>query len=210
MPNKKKNELFARLCGTWCFASAPYGLLIIGVLLSYSNVYNNEFLFDDLVLITGNSYLASWHNIGTLFVTHLGQASGLKDPFYRPLQTLIYLSVYQLAGLSTVAFHAVNVALHVLNACLLYTLGVKLEFNRTVSLLAALLWALHPVHTEAVTYMSGTADPLCAVFVLTGILTLATGFSRRRVSGACLLFWMALMSKEGAIVFPLLAMGLLF
>jgi tetratricopeptide (TPR) repeat protein len=66
------------------------------------------------------------------------------------------------------------------------------------------------VHTEAITFMSGTADPLCGVFFLSGILVLVPGFSRSRVMVACLLFLMALFSKETAVVFPLLAMGLLF
>jgi tetratricopeptide (TPR) repeat protein len=100
--------------------------------------------------------------------------------------------------------------LHVLNACLLYALGIRLRFQRIFALLAALLWALHPVQTEAITYMSGTADPLCGMFLIAGILVLAQDFSRRRVAGACVLFMLALLSKETAVIFPLLVMGLIF
>ncbi len=181
------------------FSAVPYALLAAAVLLAYANVYHNEFLFDDPVLITGNKFLTSWRYIGTLFTTHIDRGSSggqYHDPFYRPLQMLLYLFVYQLAGPSTVAFHALNVALHALNACLLYALGVRLGFQRIAVLLGALLWALHPVHTEAVTYMSGTADPLCGTFLLAALLALAPGFSSRRVAVACCFSILALLSKE--------------
>jgi hypothetical protein len=195
----------------WVLACAPYAMLIVAVLLAYSNVYHNDFVYDDLGLIAGNKFLTSWRYIGTIFIkAHSSQAAEFPSPFYRPLQNLLYLTIYQATGPSTVAFHLLNVTLHALNACLLYTLGVRLGFQRIASLLAALLWALHPIHTEAVTFMSGTADPLCGVFFLLGILVLVPSFSCFRVIVACLLFTMALLTKETAVVFPLLAMGLLF
>lgn len=191
-------------------AYAPYALLIIAVLMAYSNVYHNEFLLDDLNIITRNKFLTSWNYAGTVFVTSQGQGSGTIDPFYRPLQSLLYLIVYQSTGLSTVTFHALNIALHALNACLVYILGVRLGFQRVGTLLAALLWALHPALTQAVTYISATAEPLYSTFLLSGILVLAVEFNYRRVLGACALFALALLSKEASVVFPLLTMGLLF
>ena len=185
-----QDNMFARLSRITVHACAPYALLIVAVLLAYANVYHNAFLFDDLSLITGNKFLTSWHYVGTLFVTCPECGKDIPNPFYRPLVSLLYLLIYQTAGPSTVAFHSLNIMLHVLNACLLYTLGVRLGFQRIGALLAALLWALHPVQTEAVTYMSGTLDPLCGVFLLAGILVLASGFNRRRVAGrACCLCW---------------------
>jgi tetratricopeptide (TPR) repeat protein len=203
-------SLFVKWTGMLPLAGVPYALLSLAVLLAYANVFYNEFLLDDLLLITNNKFLTSWHYIGTLFVTQLFQESGTKTPFYRPLQNLFYMFIYRTAGLAVVAFHLLNITLHAINACLLYTLGTRLGFQRIAVLLAALLWALHPVQTEAVTYMSGTADPLCLAFLLAGILVLVPNFSRRRILTACLLFALALLSKEVAVVFPLLAMGLLF
>jgi tetratricopeptide (TPR) repeat protein len=191
-------------------AFAPYALLIVAVFLAYSNVYHNEFLYDDLFLITGNKFLTSWHYVGRLFVTNAEQGHGSHGPFYRPLQLLLYMFIYQTAGPSTVAFHLLNVSLHALNACLLYTLGVTMGFQRVAVMLAALLWGVHPVHTQAVTYMSGTAELLYSVFLIGGILVLVPGFSPRRVLAACFLFVLALLSKEASVVFPLLVMGLLF
>ena len=80
---------------------APFAFLIAAVLLAYANVYGNEFVFDDLVLVAGNKFLTSWRYTGALFVTHLceGYNSGqFHDPFWRPLQALLYLFVYHAAG----------------------------------------------------------------------------------------------------------------
>ncbi len=192
---------------------AAFAFLTVAILLAYVNVWHNEFVFDDLVLISRDRFLTSWRYAGALFSSHLGDGfSGVHfhSPFYRPLQMLLYLAVYQLAGPSPVAFHALNVVLHIVNACLLYTLGLRLGFRKDASLCGALLWALHPVHTEAITYMSGTADPLCALFLLAGILILAGSSDRRHVLAACACQILALLSKESAVVFPLLAMTLIF
>jgi hypothetical protein len=194
------------------FVYVPYIALIAAVFLAYSNVYHNDFLYDDISLITENKFLTSWNYLGILFATPAlqGYSATFHDPFYRPLQMFLYLCVYQVAGPSTIAFYFLNLTLHSSNACLLYALGIRLGFNRVGVFLAVLLWALHPVHTEAITYMSGTADPLCGVFLLSGILVLVPEYSRWRVLTACALFVLALLSKETAVVFPLLVMGLLF
>lgn len=188
----------------------PFALLIIAVFLAYANVYHSEFLYDDIPMVRDNRFLTSWNYIGTLFVTSVQQGYGSVDPLYRPLQLLLYLVIYQVAGPSTVAFHLLNVTLHALNACLLYSLGVRLRFHRVVVMLAALLWAVHPIHTEAVTYVSGTADILSGVFLIGGILLLVPAFSLRRVLAASCLFVLGLLSKETSIVFPVLAMSVLF
>jgi tetratricopeptide (TPR) repeat protein len=192
------------------FQIFPYALLIAAVTAAYANVYGNAFLLDDEFLILKNSFLRSPQTLGALLTSSSTAGSGGIDTFYRPLQGLIYFFVYQLAGLSTTAFHAVNVVLHAANACLVYALGRRLGFHKNATFIAALLWALHPVHTEAVTYMSATADPLYAFFCLLGACVLLPDFSGKRLAASCACFALALFSKETAIVFPLLAMLCLF
>ncbi len=191
-------------------AAFPYAILIAAVLLAYANVYGNDFVFDDLGLIVDNKFLTSWRYAPTLFTTSILQGHGVTVPFYRPLQMFLYLCVYQGFGPSVAAFHFLNVFLHIFGACLLFALGVRLGFHRAACVLAVLLWAVHPAHIEAISYISGTAGPLAALFLIAGAYVLAPGFSRRSVAKACVLFTFALLSKESAVIFPLLAMGLLF
>jgi hypothetical protein len=183
----------------------PFVALIAVVFAVYSNVYANAFLYDDINSIVNNQLLRSWHNIPTLFRTHLSSGSNSASTYYRPLTVSLYLLVFQIAGLQAYAFHLLNVLFHAGNACLIFCLGRKLKFHPFAAFLGALLWAVHPVHVEAVTYMSGTTEVLYAFFCLCAAIVLLPDFSRRRIGAASLLFILALLSKESAIAFPLLA-----
>ena len=130
--------------------------------------------------------------------------------YYRPLQNVVYTAVYAIDGFSLVAFHALNLALHILNACLVYVLGLRLGFKPGAVLLAALLWALHPVQTEAVTYMSDTPDLMYVAFCLGGIILLQSNWSLKRVALSIVMSALALLSKEIAVIFPLLVMACLY
>ncbi len=190
--------------------TAPYLLLALAVFVAYANLYGNQFLFDDQTLIVENEFLRYWHYLPTLFTTPIMAGSHTNSDFYRPLQTFLYFFIYQFSDLSTVGYHLLNVSLHAANACLLYRLGVKLRFNAVAVFIAALLWAVHPIHTEAVTYISGTADGLYSFFCLLGLVLLAPDFTSRKILLAVLFCALALLSKEAAVVFPLLLMACLF
>ncbi len=188
----------------------PYAVLIGAIALAYSNIYGNSFLYDDYSLIAHNLFLQSWNNLPKLFVTTLTAGNERIGGYYRPLQSLFYLLINQTTGLSTTAFHLLNLSLHAANACLMYALGRKMGFHRLAVFAATLLWALHPVHTEAVTYMSGTADVLHCFFCLLGVLVLLPDASGKRLGIALVLVLLALLSKENSIAFPLLAASLIY
>lgn len=188
----------------------PYAMLLLAVFLVYSNVYDNDFLFDDEFLIQKNQFIRSWDYLLKIFMTPSTAGSGGTDSFYRPLQGFLYLIVFQIFGQSTLGFHLLNILIHAANALLVYSLGLKLNFKKNASLLAALIWAVHPMHTEAVTYQSATADSLHTFWILIGLLLLIPSFSRRRIFVACGVFALAIISKESAVVFPLLVMSVIF
>ncbi|MDD3288914.1 MAG: tetratricopeptide repeat protein [Alphaproteobacteria bacterium] len=194
----------------WGSRYLPYALLIAAVGIAYSNVFCNQFLLDDEFLIIKNIFLRDKRYLLDLIASSSTAGAGGTDLFFRPLQGLLYFLIYQISELSVFSFHLLNVALHAANACLVYTLGRKLGFNKSATLIAALIWAVHPVHTEAVTYISATADPLYSMFCLIGICALLPDFSARRTMVACAAFALAILSKETAIIFPLLAMCCLF
>lgn len=186
---------------------APCFVLAIVAFAFYSNIYGNAFLFDDEMDIVNNGLLRSWRTIGTLLFSSSTAGVGGSDLFYRPLREFLYLVVYSLFGLSTAAFHLLNVSLHAANAGLLYTLGRKLNFTRGAAFFAALIWALHPLQVEAVTYMSGTADPLYVLFCLLGLIVITPDFAPRKYLYVCPLYLLAMLSKESGIIFPFLAIA---
>jgi tetratricopeptide (TPR) repeat protein len=177
--------------------------------LAYANVYANAFLFDDELLIVRNAYLGSFTYLADLLTSSSAAGAGGADSFYRPLQAILYLLTVQLFGIQPFAFHALNVLLHAGVACMVFLLGQKLGARRDILLIGTLVWVAHPIHTEAVAYMSATADPLHALLVLLGLYVWQPG-KPRALFLSLLCFIAALLAKEAAIVFPALLCVLIF
>lgn len=173
-----------------------------GALLAYANSFAGLFQFDDFNVIVAPAAVHSWSG----WWANLGH--GL-----RPLLKLSYLLNWE-SGLGMFGFHLFNLLIHILNSLLVY--GLALTFGRQVdparawqgvALLTALLFALHPVHTEAVTYLSGRSISLMATFYFAGLLTYAHGNQEGRLwlryGASPALFVLALGVKESALLFPL-------
>lgn len=188
----------------------PYLSLTIIVFFAYSNIYDNALIFDDTIIIISNDFLKSWNSFGKLLLGSTIAGSHATGGFYRPLQMLLYFFIYRINGPDPIYFHLLNVVLHAANACLVFLLSRKLNFNIWASFLATLIWAVHPLQTEAISYASGTADPLMAFFCLLGVIIVVPRLSARRILFSIPFFILALLSKEGAVVFPALVMSCIF
>jgi tetratricopeptide (TPR) repeat protein len=128
--------------------------------------------------------------------------------FYRPVLMSSFSLDYNSWGLDPFGYHLSNILLHLANALLVYVL-IRLIFRRkTLAFLTAALFVLHPVQTEAVTYISGRADPLAAFFCLLSLYFFITyvnygRFRRKLYFGISVLsFLLALLTKESAAIFP--------
>jgi hypothetical protein len=124
------------------FACAPYA-----VLLAYSNVYHNDFVFDDLALIVLNEFLRQWGNLPDILKLN-GGTSEAGRAFYRPLPMTIYFLMYQAFGLSTVAFHALNVVLQAINAGPYMSAGPRPWHTSGGFLFGGASWAVHTLWTD--------------------------------------------------------------
>ncbi|MFA5040680.1 MAG: hypothetical protein WC464_03495 [Bdellovibrionales bacterium] len=189
---------------------APYLVLALAVFAAYGNIFDNTFLFDDIAMIRLNAHLRGWEHIGDLLTGTTSSGANIPGGFYRPAQMLLYLFAFNLGGGDVFAFHLLNLSLHIANACLVYKLGTRLGFNARGVFWAALAWGVHPIHTEAISYMSGTADPLYVFFCLSALLVLLPDFSLRKIFLIIPLFLFGLLSKETAVVLPALVMACLF
>ncbi|MFZ5483081.1 MAG: tetratricopeptide repeat protein [Pseudomonadota bacterium] len=175
----------------------PYWLLA-ATLLAYLNALGASFQFDDFNVIVDNPAvhsLAAWWD-------------GM--PGIRPLLKLSY-TLNWLADPGPIGFHAVNLALHGINVALVWRLTGHFPAPaggdvRTVRLVTTVLFALHPIQTESVTYVSGRSMSLMAAFGLAGLLAWLEAPERRHPrawhGGALLLFAAAILSKEVAVVLP--------
>jgi tetratricopeptide (TPR) repeat protein len=172
-------------------------ILFLAVMAVYINSIFNPFIFDDFALIVDNPYIKNFANF-LYYFNHSVSINGALD-FYRPLQTILYAIIYHIFGLNVIPYHFLNIFLQAGDAILIYILLKKI-YPEKISFFVSLLWAIHPIQTEAVTYISGIADPLCLFFTLLCILL----FSQRRYIYAVFSFILALLSKETAVLIPFL------
>ena len=184
--------------------------LVAACLLSYANGLAGDFTYDDKAIVRDNARIRTPGSVAQVFSTpYFGGQRGLGTG-YRPLLLLSFAVQHWLHGGSAVGFHAVNVLLHCLVTLLFARLLLRLEVPDAVVFGAALLFAVHPIHVEAVTSLVGRGETLAAVFVF-GFLLLALRFrtdARRRsalLGGALGLYALGILTKESAAVAPALA-----
>lgn len=181
-------------------------ILVIVVFVSYFNSLAGSFLWDDESLIVNNTIIRSLRNIPALFEPDAWPTQYAK--FYRPMQLFTYALDYLLWGTNPWGYHLTNILLHTLNSILLFFFISFFIKNKTAAFFAALFFAVHPLHTEAVSYISGRADIL-ALGGLLGMLICFFHDSNKRVHlvasmcGLMLMYIVSLFSKEIAIIFPL-------
>ncbi len=142
-------------------------ILFLLAFLPYSNIFFNQFVYDDGFQLVGNPYAHSFKYLRQIFTTSVWSFQGAQGfaNYYRPMMTLGYLLTYQIAGLVPFSFHLVNVLLNGIVVWLIFFILRQLSGER-VALVAAGLFALHPIHTETVTWIAGVTDLELDVFYL--------------------------------------------
>src|SRR3989339_1229668 len=189
--------------------SLPAVVVILAVVgLTYFNSLSNPFIFDDRHTIVENNYIKHRETLSNLFtnkVTSFPIAKGM----WRPLLMLSFAFNYFISGLSPHSYHLINILLHFLNAVLLYllleTFLKELSFGRRLGL--TLIFCLHPINTEAVTYISSRSVTMCAFFILSGFYCYIRWRHDRKTRFYILSlvsYTFALMTKEIALILPIL------
>jgi len=176
------------------------GLIIFLGVAVYYNSLDGEFLWDDEYLVENNAYIKSGAEIRNIFTRDIAAGSGREFTSYRPLQTLSYMADYRVWGLNARGYHFTNIFLHILAALCVYWLTAVLFRDKSVSLLAGLLFVIHPVHTNAVAYISGRADSLAMIFILLCVIF----YVKDSVFPSALACALALLSRENALIIPAL------
>ncbi|XP_032378797.1 protein O-mannosyl-transferase TMTC3 [Etheostoma spectabile] len=148
-------------------------LLLTGLVVGcYWNSLSCGFAFDDVSAILDNKDLrpsTSLHNLfrNDFWGTPMSEERSHKS--YRPFTVLTFRLNYLFSELSAASYHLLNVVLHAV-VCVLFLRVCRLFLDKTSSLVAALLFAVHPIHTEAVTGVVGRAELLSSIFLLAAFL----------------------------------------
>lgn len=190
--------------------------LAIVAALPYLNSLANGFVYDDATQVLNNPYLHSFRYVPQILTSsawgYLGGADALTN-YYRPMMSLGYLFCFQLFGPSAFAFHCFNLGLHLAVVLLVFKLSEQIFHDRALTITAALLFALHPVHTESVDWIAAVTDLELSLFYLLAFwlylrLPPPSASELRRAGAQVALLAslaLAMLSKEQALTFPVLA-----
>lgn len=183
----------------------------IVTLIAYFPSFSSGFLFDDHPLIEKNPAVDNLKNVPLFFTSKEARIpwthGKLQEDTYRPLQSTSYALTVRLWGKDPRYFHAENVLLHLLNGILIYFLLNRLLKKRGLSFLSSLLFLVHPLQVEAVTYLSERASLLALLFFLLSFLLFIKSNVKRgeidaKLIASLFLFSASLLSKETAIILP--------
>ncbi|MGB9498627.1 MAG: tetratricopeptide repeat protein [Dissulfuribacterales bacterium] len=205
-------------------------LLIISAILVYSNTFHNSFVYDDINFITKNDphvhmTVFSWEKIK--------EAAFEGQPRHRYLPNISFAINYYFGKENTFGYHLINLAIHLLTGIFLFfffwlTLGIYFKKNKlsqseakpalsvsfaVISFFAVLIWLVHPVQTNGVTYVCQRMASMVAMFYVLAMLFYVKGrlvlldgkiktailfFAGCIISGSC-----AVASKENAGALPI-------
>ena len=183
-------------------------LIILLGLAVYANSLQGQFIWDDGVFVRDNAYIRDWSRLIPVFTGDSGAGSSVKMNCYRPIQILTYIVDYSLCGLNVSGYHLTNVILHIAVALAVYWLVLLIFGSLPLSFFTSMLFVAHPVHTEAVSYISGRADILSALFILLFLIFYIKNTCQLNLKSYILMLSscvLAFLSKENALVIaPLL------
>jgi hypothetical protein len=217
--NNDEKNLPEDAMGGYVHHSRLFSLLpvLIILLVSFSVYFNalfNEFVYDDLPNVVENPWIKDFNNIPQIFTTYFSAFDpNTAASYYRPLIHIIDMFTYAVFGLNPFGFHLVNILFHACTSILVFSIAKKMlsEFQPSAyarvfspAFLMALLFAVHPIHTEAVTWVSGITDLSYAFFYLLSLYLYMRSETGGRINYYLSLvsFFLSTLCKEPALTLP--------
>lgn len=193
-------------------------VVVLAAIAASANTLVNGFVYDDNANILRNPWIRDLALLGRAFESHVAAFDpNTNTSFYRPFMHVINAASYALFGFRALGFHAVNLAFHAAVSLCVFVLlrrccGRMSSSTRnlprpalrqgTGALIGAVLFAVHPIHTEPVAWLAGITDLSYTLFVLLSLLAATSpGTSRAtRLVVAPALFFISMLCKEPAVV----------
>ncbi len=190
---------------------SAFVLLVVVVFGVYANTFKNQFTtWDDISVYTDTLIRTpSWENAKKIFTFHRGST-------YQPVRRISFMLDYLFCKRNPFCYHFFNVLYYFLCVCflflfterLLYFLGAwELEKRHIIALLTSITFAVHPVHVEAVAWISARKEVLLGWFFFAALYFYMLGRERQRQSlkmffASFVFFVLAVLSKPSAVVLP--------
>ena len=186
----------------------------------YFNSLKGIFIFDDAHSIITNLYIKDIRHIPMFFKGYYTSDPEIPIGMFRPLLLLTFSFNYLFSGIQPLGYHIINTLIHFLNGILFYYL-LRLLFSGhtnpqkgnstqgfpfTLSVFISLLFLAHPLNSETVTYISSRSDLLVYFLTLSAFIC----YLKRNFLATLLLYTLALLTKETALVLPFLIAAHIF
>jgi len=191
-------------------SSLLHGVLLVAAVFALyfrTTGFGFSYVDDDRLIVENQAFLTSSGAVLEAFERPYFGAGASDHAYYRPLVTASFALDTWRAGNGAGAYHASNVIVHALAVVALLFLLRALEFRPGTAFFAALAFAVHPALTESVAWIPGRTDLLLGLFSLASLWCWVRAERTRSpaLHGACVALWFcALLSKESAVVLPLL------
>ena len=219
MPGSGKDSLF------------PVAIIAAASFAAYFNALSNDFVYDDMTQVLQNPWIRDVKHLPDIFTKSVWSFQGehIVSNYYRPLMNVLYMINHHLFGLAPWGFHLVNVLFHAANSVLVLIVTARLldtcasgplapvaspatALFLSPPFAAALLFATHPVHTEAVTWVAGLPDLSFSFFLLLSFhLYMRSADDKPSLPWSnplsVLSFFLATLCKEPALTLPIILMG---
>src|SRR5205807_514674 len=196
------------------------GVLVVLIFAAHAPALRGTFVWDDTALVLRDPLIRSWRLIPEGF-QHFLFVDATPSNFYRPVQRLTYTLEYWAFAFRPAPYHLTNILLHAATTIALFTFALaffrlyRVDERKSlgVAAIASLAWALHPLHSGVVDYVSGRADSLAALFGFAALyftvraLGQAAAWKFYAITGFALLA--SALSKETGLVFSALAITLI-
>lgn len=201
-------ELISKLIGNRLLSCV---LLFLFSFALYSPSLKNDFVWDDVEVIAKNNYS---YAASTIIYNIIPEVEKNKqERYYRPVLYISMAIDRGIWGISPFGFHLSNIIFHSISVVLFYFMVLLIlgefgiERKEAAAFLSSVLFALHPMHVESVSWVAGRTDLLCALFLFLAVISHILSYrSAWFLPLVGLSFSVSLFSKEVGIVFPILVL----
>ena len=185
------------------------GVLLITALVCIRSLGNN-FVFDDQLYIVGNRFIGQWSFLYKALyrdaIWFIAPELPSFSSYYRPVWLEWFWLNYRLFGLHPAGWHATTILVHLTAVWLVYRIARRITGELDTALLAALLFGVLPAHAEALSWPAAVDTPLVSTLELAAFYRfIVRSRDGRSISpSALLLYALALLAHESAVMFPVL------
>lgn len=187
----------------WTTSWRPYlVVVVVGLLVFGRTVFFGYTYFDDDIFILRNF---NWIDKPSAILSAFQKS--YFGSYYRPLLTVSLVIDAQISGQAPWMYHCSNIVYHLIASCLVFRLLSKLQFSGFIALAMSLVFVIHPLVTQSVAWILGRNESILAIFVLLSMISYLNYRSSKQSKYLFihfLFFLLALLTKETALIIPLL------